>query len=220
MVWAVLLVTPIVMIEERLKLMQWLSPAFPVGSFAYSHGLEQVIARGDVHDSKSLNIWISDVLEFGAGRADTILLCATLRGENGVEDMAKAVAGSAERWRETIDQGRAFLAATNEIYGETLQDMALPVAVGSVARRLSLQHSEIAAIFLHSFVSNLVSVATRFMPLGQAAGQAVLSDLHGLIASVASEGAQTPVDELTTSVFCADLAAIEHETLQPRMFRT
>ncbi|MEP5758936.1 MAG: urease accessory UreF family protein [Litoreibacter sp.] len=220
MVSAVLLVIPIAMIEERLKLMQWLSPAFPVGSFAYSHGLEQVIARGDVYDAQSLGDWISDVLEFGAGRADAILLCAALRDESGVADMAKAVSGSAERWRETIDQGRAFLAATNEIYGETLQDMALPVAVGSVARRLSLPHSEIAAIFLHSFVSNLVSVATRFMPLGQAAGQAVLTKLHALVAGVAAEAAHTPVDELATSVFCADMAAIEHETLQPRMFRT
>lgn len=220
MVQGALLVILAAMIEARLKLIQWLSPAFPVGGFAYSHGLEQVIALGDVVDAAGLRVWIKDVLEFGAGRADATLLCAALRSEEGVADFAEAICGSAERWQETIDQGRAFLKVTNELHGESLADMALPVAVGTLAIRLDMLPQEVAALFLHSFTSNLVSVATRFMPLGQAAGQHVLSSLHPVIINVSRQASQAQLEDLTSSVFGAEMAAIRHETLQPRMFRT
>src|SRR5271154_1610726 len=59
-----------------LPLLIWLSPAFPVGAFAYSHGLEWAVEAGDVVDARSLEAWLVDLLGFGAPRSDAILFAA------------------------------------------------------------------------------------------------------------------------------------------------
>ena len=51
-----------------LLLQAWLSPAFPVGSFAYSHGLESAIDAGDIADAASLRHWLLDLFEHGSAR--------------------------------------------------------------------------------------------------------------------------------------------------------
>src|SRR5262249_55233811 len=58
------------------RLMTWLSPAFPVGAFSYSHGLEAAIERGLVRNRESLERWIAGILEFGAGASDALLFRA------------------------------------------------------------------------------------------------------------------------------------------------
>ncbi len=64
---------------SSLKLLVWLSPAFPTGGFAYSHGLEWAVEAGEIRDGASLREWVEDVLRFGAGRTDAILLRAEMR---------------------------------------------------------------------------------------------------------------------------------------------
>lgn len=202
-----------------LTLMQWLSPAFPVGSYAYSHGLEQVVCAGQVHDAPSLTIWLEDVLRFGAGQADAILLCHARHGAD-VSHLAQAMAPSRERLQETMDQGAAFLAVTNALYGEDRAPLPLAVAVGTLSQRLDCGDHTVAALYLHAFMSNLVSVAVRFVPLGQTDGQAVLAQLHPVIEAVASEACTADLDDIATMVPLADLAAMIHETQPVRVFRT
>ena len=59
-----------------LRLQAWLSPAFPIGGFSYSHGLEEEVATGDVNDPESLFVWIEAAVSHGAGRVDGRLLVA------------------------------------------------------------------------------------------------------------------------------------------------
>ena len=96
---------------DRLSLIQWLSPGFPTGGFAYSHGLEQAMADG-LRDPEAVADWVSHVLARGGGWTDAVILSLVLRGEDADElaDLARAMAGSAERLIETMDQGRAFAA--------------------------------------------------------------------------------------------------------------
>ncbi|MDJ0827118.1 MAG: urease accessory UreF family protein [Rhodobacter sp.] len=207
---------------DLLTMTQWLSPAFPVGSYAYSHGLEAVIAAGEVADAAGLAEWLEDVLRFGAGRSDAVLLAAAHRGEDAdrLAQVARAMAASKERWQETEDQGRAFADAVSAATGQGLTPRPYPVAVGVAARRLALDTGTVAGLYLHAIASNLVGCAVRFVPLGQGAGQAVLAGLHGAIVAVAAEAVDTPVEAIATSVPRADLAAMRHETLDVRIFRT
>lgn len=204
---------------DLLTLTQWLSPSFPVGAFAYSHGLEQAIGDGDVRDAATLEAWLRLVLEQGSGAVDAVLLCRALAGDE-VADTARALAASRERLEETEKQGAAFAQTVNALYGEALPPMPLPVAVGVAARRLSLSPEQVAALYLHSFTSNLVSAAVRFVPLGQSEGQRVLSRLHEAIETVAARAVETPLDQVGSAAFGADLAAMRHETLDVRIFKT
>ncbi len=59
-----------------LHLLAWLSPAFPVGAFAYSHGLEAAVEAGDITDAETLRAWLADLVEHGSGRSDAVLAAA------------------------------------------------------------------------------------------------------------------------------------------------
>jgi urease accessory protein len=208
---------------DLLTLVQWLSPAFPVGAFAYSHGLEWAISAGQVRDAEGLEGWLSDILDHGSGRADAVLLTRAMDPEADLDDLAataRALAPSRERWTETHDQGRAFTQAVNALTGKDFPPIALPVAVGRAARMLALPPERVAALYLHAFASNLVSAAVRFVPLGQTEGQRVLQHLHPLTLRVAREAAATPVEAIASGVPGADLAAMLHETQDVRIFRT
>jgi urease accessory protein len=208
---------------DLLTLVQWLSPAFPVGGFAYSHGLEWAVSQGQVRDADTLFAWLSDILEHGSGRADAVLLTRSMdpEGDLGlIAAIARALAASKERWSETIDQGRAFTTAVNALTGNDFPEAALPVSVGRAARSLTLPPDRVAALYLHAFASNLVSAAVRFVPLGQTDGQRVLSRLHPIIERVAREAAVAPLDAIASSVPGADLASMHHETQDVRIFRT
>jgi urease accessory protein len=206
-----------------MTLVQWLSPAFPTGGFAYSHGMEQVIHDGGITSGADLEAWLADVLRFGAGKQDAILLSAAL--EAGADHaalgaLAVALQPSAERLRETADQGAAFARAVSVLTGQEMASYPLPVAVGSAAQGLGLEKSQVIALYLHAFSSNLISVAVRFVPLGQNEGQAALAALHPLIQSIADTAAGQGVDAIESAAFGADLAAMRHEGMDVRIFKT
>lgn len=206
-----------------MTLVQWLSPAFPTGGFAYSHGMEQVIHDGGIASGADLEAWLADVLRFGAGKQDAILLSAAL--ESGADHaalgaLAVALQPSAERLRETADQGAAFARAVSALTGQEMASYPLPVAVGSAAQGLGLEKSQVIALYLHAFSSNLISVAVRFVPLGQNEGQAALAALHPLIQLIADTAAGQGVDAIESAAFGADLAAMRHEGMDVRIFKT
>lgn len=211
------------MTAALMTLVQWLSPAFPTGAFAYSHGMEQVIADGGIGSGADLEAWLSDVLRFGAGRQDAILLSAALEPGADHDDLAMvciALQPSAERLREVAEQGAAFCRTVAALTGSEVTERPLPVAVGAAAAGLGLEKAQVIALYLHAFASNLVSVAVRFVPLGQNDGQTALARLHPLIARLADDTATLTVDAITSAALGADLAAMRHENMDVRIFKT
>ena len=205
-----------------LALMQWLSPAFPTGAYAYSHGLEWAVSAGEVRDAAQAQAWIGDVLRHGSGWQDAVILAHALRAGAdcaALADYARALAPSEERWRETTDQGTAFAIAVTAL-GGTVDPNPLPVAVGQAATGLAVEPEQVIALYLHAFCANLVSVAVRFVPLGQSEGQRILTALHPAIASLAQAACAVPLDQITTATIGADLAAMRHETMDIRIYRT
>ena len=100
------------MTTDVLTLSQLLSPSFPVGAFAYSHGLETAISEGRIVSASPLQSWLLDLLEHGGARSDAVLLNAAFGAtEDGVAMInthAQAFAASSERLKETDLQGAAF----------------------------------------------------------------------------------------------------------------
>ena len=211
--------------DPILILSQWFSPAYPLGSFAYSHGLETAIQDRRITTATHLEEWLTDVLEHGSGCADAVLLHAA-HGCGGVDDVlevdaqARAYAASAERLIESDQQGAAFARTTRAIWGLDLPDLMHPVAVGYAAGRLALPAELTATLYLQSFAANLVSCAVRLVPLGQTEGQAVLHRLTRLCPAISAQAALDGLDGLMGAAFASDIAAMRHETLTHRIFRT
>ncbi|WP_323768265.1 urease accessory protein UreF [Marinovum sp.] len=210
---------------DLLTLQHWLSPSFPVGAFAYSHGLETAIARGWVTSAESLRDWLEPLLQDGTGRADAVLIALGWQAEDAaalgeVDATARAFAASAERLQEGHLQGAAFCQTVRDIWGFDLPDLMLPVALGRAARLAGLPLEATTAMYLHAFAGNLVSAAIRLVPLGQTEGQAALAALTPLCARLAAETTGATASDLYSNAFLSDVAAMAHETLQPRIFRS
>ena len=206
------------------RLLTWLSPAFPTGAFAYSHGLEWAVETGDIRDEASLQAWLADVIAHGSGRNDAILLRHAVRDRTALAQLAElglATAPSQERRMETLNQGRAFmLAAAPWGVPPAPEDIPYPVAVGAVAGWHGVAEDDAAAAYLQAFCANLISAAVRLVPLGQTAGLRVLAALEPVILDTAAGTAKATLDDLGGCAFRSDLASMRHETQYTRLFRS
>ena len=209
---------------QVLTLAQWFSPAFPVGAFHFSGGLEWAIEDGRVGDVTGLRSWIEDVIRGGAGKSDaTFLAAARAADEAGLEELdatARAFAPSAERLFETVETGRAFGIAVAAVHGITMPGLTYPIAVGRAACLMEMPAELTAQMYLQAMVANLAAVGMRLIPVGQTEGQRIIAGLLPLCREVAEATAAGDVDSLGTCAFMADIASMRHETQYSRIFRT
>lgn len=213
--------------EARLlRLLTWLSPAFPVGAFGYSHGVETAIREGAVDDVRTLTGWLAGLIEHGSAWSDAVLLKAawtavTAEDHNALDDIAElgeAMAPSAERRRETMAQGEAFLTAVAAWNPPPILRAPYPVALGAAAGQAGLPLQPALVAWLHAFAANLVSVAVRAVPLGQSDALRVIAGLEPVILRTAARAGESTLDDLGSATLLSDIASLRHETLQGRLF--
>ena len=210
---------------HHLTLMQWLSPGYPVGAFAYSHGLEKMVESGTIQNAQQFEDWLTDILLHGTGRSDAILLHNAHRTKNParlqeLDDLARALSPSSERRMETELQGEAFAQTTAAIWGAEDVPRAYPVAVGAAARLAGIASKMTCAAFLHAFAANLTSAAIRLIPLGQTEGQAVLARMTPLCQQIAEDTEHLTSQDIGSSTFAADISSMQHESQYSRQFRS
>ncbi len=215
--------------------MAWLSPAYPVGGFAYSHGLEWAVETGDVADEASFSDWLGAVLERGSGRNDLILAAHAHRAAgNGaalgaINDLALAMAPSRELHLETSQQGRSFLDATLAAWPCPALDavatalpgpVALPVAVGAASGAHGMGRGAMLAAYGLAFVQAIVSAGLRVAPIGQGAGTRIVASLAPRVAALAEAVEPLGLDALGSATLRVDLGSFRHETQYSRIFRS
>ncbi len=216
--------------QALLRLVAWLSPAFPVGAFSYSNGLEQAVHDGHVGDAESLRGWLEALLCHGSGWNDAVLLGEAYRAFNdplrlaSVIALSEAMATSRERHMETLLQGEAFLVAARHwphpVFERLGEGVAYPVAVGAVASAHATGLEPAIAAYLHASVSNAVSVAIRCGVTGQRDGVGLIAALEPTIAEVARKASAASLDDLGSATITADISSLRHETLHSRLFRS
>jgi urease accessory protein len=212
-------------------LFAWFSPAFPVGAFAFSHGLETAAAEGLVVGEAGLLRWIEAILTAGGAWTDCVLFAAAYRAAGAqmwtslmqVGALAYALAPSGERLRETLAQGDAFARAVAQgwpgLLPTTLSPVAAyPVAAGAAVAAIGAPLPDALAAYLNGFAGNSIAVGIRLGLCGQSGGVRILSTLGDAIARTAQRAAISNLDDLGGCAFNADIASMRHETLQPRIF--
>ncbi len=220
------------------RLLAWLSPAYPIGAFSYSHGVETAIEEGFIRDRASLVTWLRSVLADGTGRVDGALFAAAWRAASNrdwpafdaIAERAAAWRGTSEMALESRQQGGSFLsitrtawphadldAADRRLHGE----IALPVAVALAASVYAIPLEAALGGYLHAFAANLISAAVRAVPLGQSDGQRTLAALENTVnETVAAALAVESLDEVGTATPLLDWCSLRHETQYTRLFRS
>jgi len=210
------------------RLMSWLSPAFPVGAFSYSHGIEYAVEAGLVRDEASLHDWIAAGLAHEFGPVNGAMLRAAYEAKDSAAlaqalEEARAFVPTREFELEHRAQGQAFLSAVGAAWSELdpIRDWApYPSAVGMAAAASGVPLRATLIAFFHSVVSNLISAGLRTIPLGQTAGQRVLAALQPAVIAAADDALRREACDVGSAAPMAEWCSIRHETQYTRLFRS
>ena len=219
------------------RLMAWLSPAYPVGAFSYSSGIEWAVEGGDIKDAETLKRWLAVIITEGAGFCDAVFFVHAHRAIEANDDdalravaeLAAALVPSKERHLETTAQGRAFVEATRAAWPCAALDrlraswdgpVAYPVAVAVAAAGHGVALEQALSAYLHAVTANAISAGVRLIPLGQTDGQRLLAAFEPLVSAIAARALETPLDQIGAAAFRADIASMRHETQYTRLFRS
>lgn len=219
------------------RLMTWLSPAYPVGAFAYSGGIEWAVEAGDIRDAVALRNWIETVLAAGSGMSDAVLFCYAYRALDRGDDAALAEAAelaaawvpTRERFQETTTLGRAFLdvtraawpcAALARLTSIWPGPIAYPIAVAAACAGHAVPLEPALHAFLTALATSWMSAGVRLIPLGHTESQCVLNTIEPVIAATARRALASSLDDIGSATFRTDLASARHETQYTRLFRS
>jgi urease accessory protein len=219
------------------RIVNWLSPAYPIGAFAYSSGIEWAVESGDVHDAASLRQWLESMLTEGAGINDAIFFSHIHRAVAAddtarlieIAELAAAFAPTRERWQETTTLGRGFIdvtqaawpcAAVTKLLALWTGPVTYPVAVGTACAGHDIPLASALRVFLAALCANWISAGVRLIPLGHTSGQCVLSALEPAVMGIAERALAASLDDLASAIFRADLASARHEIQYTRLFRS
>ncbi len=221
-------------------LMSWMSPAWPIGAFAHSGGLEWAVEDGHVTDRETCEHWIAALIERGAIHNDVVLFVHAWRAAkagdsaqlSAIAELAAATQTGFERRLEATAQGAAFrriALGSIEGFPEFLtqiddDDLAYSVAAAALFAAQGIDLPQALTAWLHGAAANLVSAAQRLVPLGQTDGQRVLRSLRepifALVETALALPEGDPFEQLGGCTLLAELGCMAHETQYTRLFRT
>ncbi len=207
-----------------LTLSQWLSPAFPLGAFAYSHGLEGACATDWINNGEQLEAWLADIILYGTGRSDALFIAAAYlaNSEPQLVDLdltVRAFATTAERRLETMAQGQAFCEAVGA-WDIKLGVFTLPVGLGAAAATQRFPLKLTQSLFLSAFLTNLILASQRILPIGQQEGLEILRRLTPLTLEIAHDTQSGDLKSLGSTAFLSEISSMRHEQQTSRIFRS
>ncbi|UYV20875.1 urease accessory protein UreF [Halomonas qaidamensis] len=225
-----------------LGLMQLVSPALPIGAFAFSQGLESAFELGWVSDEKSLSEWLSGVLEDGLTRCELPLIARLYTAFEQQDSDAIA------QWDEWLAATRetAELAAEDSRLGASLKRLLgsldllprqdeqsedflpplLPTQAGYVtlfsyaAHMRGVPPRQALLGFGWAWLENQLAVACKALPLGHTAAQRVIEQLRGELVAAVDQALLLDDDDLGPILPGVALASALHETQYSRLFRS
>ena len=223
-----------------LRQQSWLSPAFPTGSYSYSHAIEWAVEAGDIHDRKTLVDWLEADLCHGSGRNEAIFFMEAWRSATEdncekllrVAELGAAFRGTSEFALETSQQAASCLATSRRVWPDPLLESlseflselriapVLSVVLGVRAANENIPTALALPAFLQSYLANLVTAGVRLIPLGQTDGQLAIAELERAVLAVAAQAASSTIHDLGSAGFMVDLASASHETQYTRLFRS
>jgi len=230
-----------------MRLWQLVSPALPVGAFAWSGGLESAVTRGWVEDRASATDWVGGVLATGLAANDLPLL---LRLQQAWSELPAAGAQSADggalarlaqgnQWLTALRETSELLAEDRHLgraLGRLLVDLDVPQArllsepplapaTFAAAWALAASHWHIDPVeslrgYAFAWCENQVAAAIKLVPLGQTDGQRLLGDLLALIDDAVERARSLADEDIGASLPGLALASSWHETQYSRLFRS
>ena len=222
-VWDVLIVinTKMKNIKDPLQILQiWFSSSFPIGSFAYSHGLEAIIDDNKIKNKDDVREYLEALLFYGSLRNDYIFLKSVYMGKE-INDLILASASSKERYIEMIDMGNSFRKIMKDSWELVLEEnTSFVYCISKAALHFNIKFDDLIKFYLQSYISNLINVCVKHIPMSQKDGQILNVNFIDQIQKFLDQSYQLTLKDIGTSFFIGDIFAIKHENLDSRIYLT
>ena len=222
--------------ESLLQLMWLASPALPIGGFSYSEGLESAVDQGSVHDETSARDWLVDQLHLTLARSDLAVLAQAMRAWRA-GDSTRVLAlnawvlqtrESAELRAQSEQMGRSLLewlrnhttARMDQIELLAAHQPSFPVAFALAASATGASERDGLLSCAFGWSENMMQAAIKAVPLGQSAGQRILSALAAAIPAVVDHALTQDDDSRQAFAPLLAIASARHETQYSRLFRS
>ena len=223
MVWAEHIATNIKMkkFKDPHQILQvWFSSSFPIGSYAYSHGLEALIDDKKIKNNNDVKEFLDALLFYGTLRNDYIFMKSIYKGEE-INQLILASASSKERQIEMIDMGNSFRKIMKDSWELSLpENTSFIYCLAKAGLHFNIKFDDLIKFYLQSFISNLINVCVKHIPMSQKDGQSLNVIFINQIQEFLSHSDKLTLKDIGSSFFIGDIFAIKHEYLDSRIYLT
>lgn len=220
-----------------LGLMQLISPALPIGAFAWSQGLESAFELGWVSNEQELGEWLEGVLDDGLTRCELPVLarlqhCWANNDNEGLAYWNSWLHANRETAELSDEDTRLGLALMRLLTSLSLQPQTelghaqLPQEPGyvTVFAWVALQRQvpvrQCLLGFAWGWLENQLAVACKAMPLGHTAAQRLNEQLRPKLVAAIDSALTLTDDQLGPILPGLALGSAQHETQYSRLFRS
>lgn len=217
----------------RLRLWQLLSPALPIGSYAYSQGLEYAVEAGWVKNETQMQTWLAGMISHMHQQLDLPVLVRMHRAwcDGDVDsvhhwnEFLLASRETAELVQEDCQLGRALAVLLRDLNCRNVaaldkDKLSLAAALAAAAAEWHIPIAMLAQAYLWMWTENQVAAAIKLIPLGQTAGQRILYVIAELLPEVVTRALAVGDADIGQSATALAIASARHETQYTRIFRS
>ena len=223
MVWVEHIATNIKMkkFKDPHQILQvWFSSSFPIGSYAYSHGLEALIDDKKIKNKDDVKEFLDALLFYGTLRNDYIFMKSIYKGEE-INELILASASSKERQIEMIDMGNSFRKIMKDSWELSLpENTSFIYCLAKAGLHFDIKFDDLIKFYLQSFISNLINVCVKHIPMSQKDGQSLNVIFINQIQEFLTHSDKLTLKDIGTTFFIGDIFAIKHEYLDSRIYLT
>ena len=223
MVWVEHIATNIKMktFKDPHQILQvWFSSSFPIGSYAYSHGLEALIDDKKIKNKDDVKEFLDALLFYGTLRNDYIFIKSVYKGEE-INELILASASSKERQIEMIDMGNSFRKIMKDSWELSLpENTSFIYCLAKAGLYFDIKFDDLIKFYLQSFISNLINVCVKHIPMSQKDGQSLNVIFINQIQEFLTHSDKLTLKDIGTTFFIGDIFAIKHENLDSRIYLT
>ncbi|MDR7308310.1 urease accessory UreF family protein [Rhodoferax saidenbachensis] len=225
------------MLDSSLMQLMWLaSPALPIGGFSYSECLEAAVDTARAATESEASVWLVDQLHLTLARSDLPAVAQAITAWRA-DDMPRVAQlnawvlqtrESAELRAQTEQMGKSLLewlknhttATPAQIAVLAGQEPTYPIAYALAASATQAPVRECLLAYAFGWAENMTQAAIKSVPLGQSAGQRILSALTAAIPAAIDHA--LALDDDSRQAFSPMLAILssQHEVQYSRLFRS
>ena len=207
--------------KDPLQILQiWFSSSFPIGSYAYSHGIEALIDEKKITNKNEVKEYLNALLNYGTLRNDYIFIKSLYNGDE-INELILASASSKERRIEMIDIGNSFRKILNDSWDfELPNNTSYIYCLAKAGIHFNICFEDLIKFYLQSFISNLINACVKHIPMSQKDGQTLNVIYINQIQEFLTLSDKLTLKDIGTTFFIGDIFAIKHENLDSRIYLT